>query len=99
MQYLQVIVTYDGPHAPGRPYVQPTKMFVIERVTATDRQKLRVVLNSDAFRGRFGVSGSSEGSQIVIYYSKIDVPFDDFFDQLFTAVADALAADEPARVP
>ena len=73
-------------------------MIVIRRVTRIDRQELRTVLNSDAFRGRFGVTGSTEESLVVIYYDKTDVPFEDFFNQLFSAITAALAVDEPARV-
>lgn len=98
VSHLEVIVVYDGARTYGRPEVRTVKMFVIENVTHDDRHRLRGVLNSDDFRGKFGASGSTQDSRIVLYYRDIAMQFSVMFDKLVGAVTDALAANEPARV-
>ncbi len=98
MDRLEVIIIYSGARTSGRPEVRTAKTFVIENVTDDDRDRLRGVLDSDDFRGKFGVSGSTQDSRVVLYYDDIAMQFSEMFDKLVGAVTDALATNKPARV-
>lgn len=99
MSSFEVIFVYSGTQATSRLDTRLVKMFVIKDVTYADRKALRQVLNSDDFRNKFGVTGStSQESRLVLYYGDIVVPFEEMFDKLFCAVRKAVADNEPARV-
>ena len=90
MNNLEVYVVDARIRSFDCPEVWPAKMFVLVNATSSDRGGLRIVLNSDAIRGRFQVVGTIEDERVFLYYNSDDVPFDDMFTMLVDAVTRAV---------
>lgn len=74
--------------------MQPTETIFIREASDEDRRRVRMVFNSDKFRGRFGVTGSTQEQYVFVHYTAGEVNFivnfTVFFTELFNDITRAL---------